>query len=268
MVPTMEGSWQPMEDYPRTALVDERRAEATFALGSRMSREWVFNSLRSIAQGVVKAFGNLCEVVIHDFSDPEHSIVWIEGNVTNRKIGGSVTEIGLAAIRGGDAQEDLIGYVRDTKDGKILRSSTIMLRDPEGHVFGCLCINLDITDLVTFRKTLTQLAPETESGLRPAKFTDEIEEVLGRIIGEALAENPKPLSTMNRTERLALVAALDRKGAFQVQRGVPTIAQLLGVSRTTIYTYLDEVRSGDSQPPAPRTPSDPPSSLESSRANS
>jgi predicted transcriptional regulator YheO len=206
-------------------------------------KKWLLEALRPLAKGLAQTFGALCEVVIHDFTDPEHSIVYIEGNVTNRRVGGSVTEIGLAALRGGDEQEDLIGYVRNTKDGKVLRSSTILLRDPAGRVFGCLCVNLDITDIINFRRALTHLVPETASLPVSVRFTDAIEEVLGGMIGDTVAEHQKPVATMSREERLALVAALDRRGAFQVQRGVPTIAQYLGVSRTTLYTYLQEVRS-------------------------
>jgi predicted transcriptional regulator YheO len=213
-------------------------------IGGRAARECVFDALKPLARGIAQTFGELCEVVIHDFSDPEHSIVWIEGNVTKRKIGGSVTEIGLAAVRGGDSQEDLIGYVRNTKDGKVLRSSTMMLRDSNNHVYGCICINLDITEVMGLRKALSLLAPEIDANAKPVRFTDEIEEVLSRIIQEALSENLKPLAAMNRSDRLSLIAALDRRGAFQIQRGVPTIGQLLGVSRPTIYTYLTEVRSG------------------------
>ncbi len=209
------------------------------------TRGWVFEALKPLARGIARTFGELCEVVIHDFSNPEHSIVWIEGNVTKRKIGGSVTEIGLAAIQGGDSQEDLIGYVRNAKDGKILRSSTMMLRDPAGHVYGCICINLDITEVVGLRRALSLLAPEIDASTKPVKFTDEIDEVLSRIIQEAHSENPKPLTAMSRSDRLSLIEALDRRGAFQIQRGVPTIAQLLGVSRTTIYTYLEEVRTNN-----------------------
>jgi predicted transcriptional regulator YheO len=209
---------------------------------SQVNREWMFLALRPVARGIVQTFGDLCEVVLHDFSDPERSIVWIEGSVTKRKIGGSVSEIGLAAIRGGDKQEDLIGYVRNTKDGRILRSSTILLHDREGCSFGCLCINIDITDIAGFRKVIARLTPETDGMLPSVRFTDEIEEVLGRIVEEAVAEHGKPPGAMDRRERLDLIASLDRRGAFQIQRGVPTVAELLKVSRTTIYTYLDEIR--------------------------
>ena len=221
--------------------------------GEAIAKEWLLLALRPVARGIARTFGELCEVVIHDFSDPEHSIVWIEGDVTKRSIGGSVTEIGLALIRGGDRQEDLIGYARNTKDGKVLRFSTILLRDPKGHVFGCLCINLDITQVLGFRKAITRLVPEIGGPPLSVKFTDQIDEVLGRIVEEALAEHSKPARMMSREERLSLIAALDRRGAFQIQRGVPTIAQLLGVSRTTIYKYLDETRSSlrESAKPSP-----------------
>jgi predicted transcriptional regulator YheO len=206
----------------------------------------VISVLRPVARGIAQMFGDLCEVVIHDFSDPEHSIVCIEGNVTRRKVGGSVTEIGLQLLRGGDDQPDLIGYTQNTKDGKALRSSSILLRDPDGHVFGCLCINLDITEIVGLRRALSHLVPEIGTPPVAVKFTDQIEEVLGRIIDEVVAGYSTPPGIMDRSEKLALVAALDRRGAFQIQRGVPTVAHLLGVSRTTVYTYLDEVRA-DSQ---------------------
>jgi predicted transcriptional regulator YheO len=208
-----------------------------------LTREWIFQALRPVARGIRCTFGDLCEVVIHDFSNPEHSIVWIEGDVTKRKIGGSVTEIGLALLRGGDDQEDLIGYTHNTKDGKVLRSSTILLRDPKGHVLGCLCINFDITEFLGFKKTMSRFAPEIADAPLPVKFTDQIDEVLGRILEEVRVEQPTPVQLMSREERLSLISALDRRGAFQVQRGVPTIARFLSVSRTTVYKYLETVRA-------------------------
>jgi predicted transcriptional regulator YheO len=75
------------------------------------------------------------------------------------------------------------------------------------------------------------------------KFTDQIDEVLGRILEEVRVEQPTPVQLMSREERLSLISALDRRGAFQVQRGVPTIARFLSVSRTTVYKYLETVRA-------------------------
>jgi predicted transcriptional regulator YheO len=220
-----------------------QRATPAGKSASDPSRGWMLQVLRPIARGIVQSFGDLSEVVIHDFSDPEHSIVWLEGNVTHRQIGGSVSEIGLAAIQGGDSQEDLIGYLKNNRDGRVLRSSTVMLRDASGHVFGCFCINVDLTDIIGLQRVLARLSPGNKGTVSPVQFTNEIDEVLKRIISEALKEHPKPPAAMTRRERLDFLASLDRRGAFHIQRGVPSIAQLLKVSRTTIYTYLEEIRS-------------------------
>ncbi len=196
-----------------------------------------------IAAGIAKTFGDRCEVVIHDFQDPEHSIVYLAGNVTGRKVGGSVTEIGLAAIKGGDEQEDLISYIHNTKDGKVLRSSTIMLRDPEGHVFGCVCINMDITDILPFQDFVNRLFETSNMQKAPqVHFTDEIEEVLGGIMEEAIEEVGKAGPVMNRQERINFVSSLEKRGAFMVRKAVPTVAEYLNVSRETVYQYLREVR--------------------------
>lgn len=222
---------------------------AAGASGTALTRQQMFDLLKPIARGLVQTFGDCCEVVIHDFADPERSIVWIEGNVTDRRIGGSVTEIGMKVIRGGNDQQDVIGYVQNNKDGKILKSSTLILRDPDGKVFGCFCINLDVTELVMIRSTIGRWLPDVTGGTAPIRFSDQIEEVLARILETATATVPKPPSMMQREDRVAFIAVLDQAGAFGVQRAVPTIADHLGVSRTTVYTYLDEVRSGKWQPP-------------------
>ena len=106
-------------------------------------------TLRPLMAGIVGAFGKHCEVVLHDLTRPERSIVWIEGNVTGRRVGGTLTDLGLAKLRLSDTQEDLLGYVTQTRDGKVLRSSSVFLRDANGSVIGALCINLDITALLS-----------------------------------------------------------------------------------------------------------------------
>lgn len=210
-------------------------------------KEQLIEFLKPIADGIASTYGDRCEVLIHDFDNPEHSIVYIVGNVTGRKVGGSVSKIGLEAIQGGDQQEDLINYVHNTRDGKTLRSSTLMLRDSTGHVIGCLCINLDITDFINFQDFINYIF--TNNGQKdgqvepmPVHFTDQIDEVLDEILNTVIEEIPTPGSLMKRKERLAFISAMERRGAFKVRKAVPTIAEYLGVSRPTVYQYLKEVR--------------------------
>lgn len=208
------------------------------------SHEAVFSALRAVIDGIGRTFGAGCEVVLHDFGDPERSIIAIAGNVTGRKVGGSVTQIGLSLVAQGDEARDQIGYVTQTRDGKVLKSSTLLLRDGEDHVFGAVCINLDVTDLRTAARRLQQLAGPVLAMPSAVHFSDDIAEVLRAVIDEEEVAVGHSLDLTRKNDRVRLVAGLKRRGAFAVQRAVPFVADYLDVSRATVYSYLDDLRRG------------------------
>jgi predicted transcriptional regulator YheO len=210
----------------------------------------LFALLKELAQGVVRTFGaNICEVVIHDLADLERSIVWIEGDVTHRHIGGGMTDLGLELIRAGKT-DNLLAY-RTYVDGNILQSSSIFLRDAEGRAWGSFCINFNITALHNFQRFLEAFAPPSSQADVKEQFTDDIEETLHGMIAECASRIGKPLLELSREERLELVRLLEQRGAFLVRRAVPTIAKSLNVTRYTVYNYLSEIRgdAGAEVPP-------------------
>lgn len=214
-----------------------------------------FEFLRPIASGLQKTLGPRCEVVLHDFTDPAHSIIWIQGNVTGRRVGGSVSEIGLEMIRGGDDQPDKIALVKNTRNGKIINDTTILLRDSRGRVFGCFCINLDVTDLISTWESLGRLVGRTNE-VREIPFSDQISDVLRSMIKATEEEIGVLPST--REEQRRFIQGLEAKGGFSVQRSVPTVASYLGVSRPTVYKYLQAIRNSrslqqDGKLPHPRS---------------
>jgi predicted transcriptional regulator YheO len=89
--------------------------------------------------------GENCEIVIHDLSDPEKSVVAIEnGQLTGRNVGDSLDELGVQLLRQPPGK-DLINYRTATRSGKVLCSSSVFLRDETGEIFGAFCINYDIS---------------------------------------------------------------------------------------------------------------------------
>src|SRR6056297_3432507 len=102
-----------------------------------------------MVEGIAKTFGGNCEVVLHNISNPQSSVIAISnGHVTGRKVGSPMTERGLKAIRNKDYNEELIKYKNITKDGRTLKSSTMFIRDESDNVIGCLCINVDISEFM------------------------------------------------------------------------------------------------------------------------
>ncbi|WP_086867025.1 helix-turn-helix domain-containing protein [Streptomyces viridochromogenes] len=49
----------------------------------------------------------------------------------------------------------------------------------------------------------------------------------------------KPLADLDRKAKQEVVRTLEARGAFSVRHGVETVASALGVSRFTVYNYLN-----------------------------
>ena len=116
--------------------------------------------LCQIAKGIAAQFGSHCEVVVHDLSrHPDHSIVAIEnGHVSGRKLGDGPSQVVLEQLgKDGRAPEDQLCYLTRTPDGKLLKSSSIYIRDESGRVCAIFCINFDISALAMAEQALAGL---------------------------------------------------------------------------------------------------------------
>ncbi|MEU6658288.1 helix-turn-helix domain-containing protein [Streptomyces sp. NPDC046821] len=56
-----------------------------------------------------------------------------------------------------------------------------------------------------------------------------------------------PLSALDRKAKQEVVRALEARGAFSVRHGVETVAGALGVSRFTVYNYLNRENAAKSE---------------------
>ena len=213
----------------------------TNATDLHVQREQAFAQCRQTATMIAQTFGAICEVVVHDFTNIEHSVIYIEGNVTNRAIGNGPTDLLLRAVRSGHTEEDLYGYSGYTLDNKTLRSSSMFLRDPDGTVFGALCVNIDVTMFTQVQgwfSSMLAINPEVTS----ETFTHDLSEALDVLIGEAVIEIGVPITQMTRAQKIRLVQSLQEKGAFQIKKAVQIVAERVGVSRFTIYNYLTVIQ--------------------------
>ena len=62
---------------------------------------------------------------------------------------------------------------------------------------------------------------------------------LYRMIAAVESELGAPLATLSRLDKQRAVRLLDERGAFQLRRSVEEVADALGVSRFTVYNYLN-----------------------------
>lgn len=204
-----------------------------------------FERLKVIAQGLAIQFGPSCEVLIHDLQgDLDTSLVYIKnGTITNRHVGDGPSHVVLDVLNYDDGSEGRFGYLTKTKDGRILKSSTMYIRDDNGNIAYLLGINQDITEFVMMHRSLESLIGigQAETGT-VEKITTSVSELLDDLLLEAERLVGKPGPLMNKVERLKAISYLNEKGAFLISKSSEKIAEYFNISKFTLYSDLNTVK--------------------------
>ncbi|MDR3333215.1 MAG: helix-turn-helix transcriptional regulator [Synergistaceae bacterium] len=194
--------------------------------------------LEKLASLIAETFGNNCEVVISDLDRPESVVLAIFNNhVTNRKVGDPLIPHALRRIE--NSADDYYINFEDFKGGKLLKTSTLSAHIGGRHI--AFCINYDYTHLDGLRQSLDEfLTMQRDSDLiGGSNYAPVIDEA----IREAIKLARKPVSLMNKKDRLQVLSYLEEHGILKLQKSVQAIAQYLVISRYTVYNYLNELRA-------------------------
>lgn len=210
----------------------------------------ILRAFEPVVDGLADLFGNHCEVILHSLEDLGHSTVKIANkHVTGREVGSPLTDLGLQILKKADSYEkSFTGSYYGNKDGKHLKSTTILIRNNYGKLIGFLCINIDLSvPLLEFIKGFLSEAklPLKESvELYPSSVDDLIERTLKAVMTDIQAKRGLSPSKRNKL----IVSELYTKGVFDVRGRVDIIARAIGISRYTVYNYIREAKLEISEP--------------------
>ena len=200
-------------------------------------------SLKQIAAGIAAQFGDKCEVVIHDVSGshPEHTIVHIEnGHVSGRRVGDGASKVVMEQLEHqNDQPQDHLCYLTRTPDGKILKSSSLYIRNGRGAVTAIFSINYDISNMMLMHQELGEfmLTRDREQS-EPEKIIN-VNDVLEDLIRQSVALVGKPAALMNKDDKVRAIRFLSDAGAFLVTKSGDKVAKYFGISKYTLYSYID-----------------------------
>ncbi len=214
----------------------------------KKEKEILLHNAKKMADAVVTVFGRNCEAVVHDLTELQHSLVYIAGSVTGRKIGAPATNLLVSKIKGSDDMvSDVNNYRTTTDDGRILKSSTIFIRDSKEQVVGAFCINFDTTEFFNAAQALSPFFnhEENTNGVSEETFAKSVEETIETFFNQAVIAIGKHPSTMSTDEKIHLVEHLENHGTFNLKGAVEKIAAMTGVTKFTIYNYLKKIRNED-----------------------
>ncbi len=208
---------------------------------------------KRLGHAIALQFGAGCEVVVHDLQakDPDHSIVWIEnGHVTGRKLGDGPSHVVLEALHANKdtVLEDRLSYLTKTASGKVLKSSTVFIRDEEGQIVGIFAINFDITMLRAAQGTIQWLCGvEPTSPKEPEPIVRNVADLLDDLLEQSVELVGTPVALMSKDDKVRAIRYLNDTGAFLITKSGPKVCKYFGISKYTLYSYLDEAKNSEAQ---------------------
>lgn len=204
----------------------------------------ILPALKQLAKGIACEFGENCEVVIHDISkvNENSSIIYIEhGKVSGRKIGDGPSEAVMDAFRNHDKElSDRYAYLTQTSDGRVIKSTTIYIRDERNKPIYVFAVNFDITTLLAFEGSIKSLTETSDSaGKEPQHIVTDVSHLLDDLIAQSVAMIGKPVSYMTKEDKIRAIQYLNDSGAFLITKSGDKVAKHFGISKYTLYSYVD-----------------------------
>jgi predicted transcriptional regulator YheO len=219
-------------------------------------RRLVLETMRHVVEGLERALTSDVEIVLHDVTKPKSSVVAIaNGSITGRTIGSAIIsgpfdDLGLSKLLSseggapGEACTIVTDYRTRARNGNELESTSMLFRDDRGGAYAALCVNADRSKLRHMQSILSDLMGEAREPIAGAnaEAAPRVETVVQDIVDEAIRGRGKPVSIMTKDDKMAAVDQMHRRGIFLIRSSVDMVAKGLGVSRFTIYNYLDELK--------------------------
>ncbi|WP_246079408.1 helix-turn-helix transcriptional regulator [Paenibacillus piri] len=201
--------------------------------------------MNALIEGIAAQFGDKCEVVLHDLTENyDSTIIAIKNNhITGRRIGDCGSNLGLEVLRGTVKDGDRYNYITQTKDGKVLRSSSIYIKNSKGETIGAICINLDISDFIMAENTIKSITMRNTTDQIDEVFVKDVNELLDFLLQECQNEIGKPVTHMSKDEKIKALEYLDKKGAFLIKKAGDKVCKYFDISKFTLYNYLEDIRS-------------------------
>ncbi|MVB09634.1 YheO-like PAS domain protein [Caprobacter fermentans] len=216
---------------------------------------------------LVEFLGNVLgpdyEIALHEISSDSQSIIAIaNGHISGRKVGAPITDFALKMIKDKvyETNDYVLNYKGISKSGKVLRSSTIFIKDENGSLIGMLCINFDASRFTDVSQKILELCnirqetlkepegplPDVPDALSGAveSFPETVAEMIETVLESCLpGSGILYTDRLTQAEKMHIVDILNKRGFFLLKGAVSQAAKQLKCSEPTIYWYLSALNS-------------------------
>lgn len=215
-----------------------------------MSIPRLLEDLTKVAKGICATFGPDCEVVLHDLHNNsiENSIVFIENShVSGRAVGDGPSRPVLEALKADPKTlDDKLAYLIKTREGKLLKCSTIYIRGDDNSIVAVLSINFDITTMQQIQNNISQLISpggDTSEDVVTEVIQNNVNDLLDDLIDQSVKLVGKPVYDMTKEDKIKAIQFLNDSGAFLIMKSGDKISSHFRISKYTLYSYIDAAKN-------------------------
>jgi predicted transcriptional regulator YheO len=211
----------------------------------------ILDSYKNTIDGLAAYYGDAFEIVLHDLTDLDHSIIKIaNGFHSGRKEGAPITDLALSMLEeirknnalgartnhGDQEFRSYNTYVSASKYGKPVRSTTMVIFGEKEKAIGLLCVNFYLDSPISSLLQNFSLVPPGQ--FMKENFTSESDELIAKVLekvkSDVTADETIPVSQRNKE----IVTLLYYQGIFKLKNAVQAISADLGISKNTVYMHI------------------------------
>lgn len=247
---------------------------------SRVDREYLLTLFTSLVEPIGRALPSPSEVILHDLTKVPNTVVKVYGTVTGRRIGDPGTDLLLQqAVHGfpdfinyqstlGDGRQlqcstlILRDLTQEAVAALCINTDLTAWRTLHGILESMI---KPVTDQVAgislvpgAEAAAAGADPETgstadrpgtagdrEDVAEPAEPTEtyvrDVDELAALLLRRAVQDVGAPVEMLRKKHKVEVIRQLQDKGFFLLRDAVEQAAEALGVTRFTIYNYLNEI---------------------------
>ncbi len=201
----------------------------------------ILESCKTVVDGLADYLGDGYEFVLHSLENLDQSVIKIiNGHYTGRKEGAPITDLALNMLSRIEADGDhgYISYRAKNKKGEPLKATTIIIKGEGGRAIGLLCINFYLN--TPFSRVIENFVEESQfaPGFIKESYASDPDELLRQATVSAKERVNVDANIIPSQKNKEIISILYGQGIFKLKDSVIKIADILGISKNTVYLHL------------------------------
>lgn len=209
----------------------------------------ILHSYCDMLDGLSQYLGTGYELVLHSLESLDYSVIKVlNGFHTGRQIGAPITDMALSILKKAQMSDDPFApstYYTTNQKGDPMRSTTLCIKGENDRIIGMLCINFYLnTTMKDFFENLFPAVNPTAAAETPAPMEtfssnsdDLIEQLVQQTREEVMADSSVTASNKNKE----IIKRLHHQGVYNLKDAVIQTADLLNISKNTVYMHLRNI---------------------------